>query len=65
MLGENTDSKISDIPCSNIFANISSRARDIKKNTNGATPNKKASTGSRNQHQNEKETDCMGEHIYQ
>ena len=30
VLEENTDRKISDIPCSNIFADISSRAREIK-----------------------------------
>ena len=30
VLEENIDSKISDAPCSNIFANISSRARKIK-----------------------------------
>ena len=30
ILVENTDSKISDIPCSNIFADISPRAREIK-----------------------------------
>ena len=30
VLEENIGSKISDIPCSNIFANISPRAREIK-----------------------------------
>ena len=30
ILAENTGSKISDIPCSNIFANVSPRAREIK-----------------------------------
>ena len=30
VLAENTCCKISDIPCSNIFANISPRARGIK-----------------------------------
>ena len=32
VLEENIGSKISDIPCSNIFANISPRAREIKEN---------------------------------
>ena len=30
VLAENIGSKISDIPCSNIFANVSPRAREIK-----------------------------------
>ena len=30
VLEENVSRKISDIPCSNIFTNMSSRARDIK-----------------------------------
>ena len=34
VLEENTDRKISDIPCSNIFADISSRAREIKERIN-------------------------------
>ena len=34
MLEENTGSKISDISCSNIFANISHRARETKEKIN-------------------------------
>ena len=34
ILEENTGSKISDISCSNIFADISPRAREIKENMN-------------------------------
>ena len=34
VLVENIGSKISDIPCSNIFANISPRAREIKEKIN-------------------------------
>ena len=34
VLEENIDSKISDIPRSNIFANISPRAREIKEKIN-------------------------------
>ena len=34
VLVENISSKISDIPCSNIFANISARAREIKEKIN-------------------------------
>ena len=34
VLEENTGSKISDIPCSNIFADISPRARGIKEKIN-------------------------------
>ena len=33
-LEENIGRKISDIPCSNIFTNISPRARDIKERIN-------------------------------
>ena len=32
--GENTGRKISDIPCSNIFTDMSPRARDIKERIN-------------------------------
>ena len=41
VLVENIGSKISDIPCSNIFADISPREREIKgkKKTNGTTSN--------------------------
>ena len=34
VLEENTGSKISDIPCSNIFTHISPKARDIKERIN-------------------------------
>ena len=34
VLEENIVSKMSDIPCSGIFADISPRAKDIKKRTN-------------------------------
>ena len=34
VLEENVGRKISDIPCSNIFTNMSPRARDIKERTN-------------------------------
>ena len=34
VLEENTGRKILDIPCSNIFANMSPRARDIKERIN-------------------------------
>ena len=34
VLEENIGRKVSDIPCSNIFADISSRARDIKEKIN-------------------------------
>ena len=34
VLKENIGSKISDIPCSNIFTDISPMARDIKENIN-------------------------------
>ena len=34
VLEENIGRKISDIPCSNIFINMSPRARDIKKRIN-------------------------------
>ena len=34
VLKENIDRQISDIPCSNIFTNTSSRARDIKESIN-------------------------------
>ena len=34
VLEENIDRKISDIPCSNIFTNVSPRARDIKERIN-------------------------------
>ena len=34
VLAENTDCKISDIPCTNIFADISPRAREIKERIN-------------------------------
>ena len=34
VLEENIGSKISYIPCSNIFAHISTRAREIKENIN-------------------------------
>ena len=37
-LEENIGRKISDIPCSNIFTNMSPRARDIKERTNEASP---------------------------
>ena len=39
VLEENIGSKISDIPRSNIFINISSRAREIKEKTNGTISN--------------------------
>ena len=40
VLVENMGSKISDIPCSNIFADISPREREIKeKKTSGTTSN--------------------------
>ena len=34
VLEENTGRKISDIPCSNIFTNMSPRAKDIKEKRN-------------------------------
>ena len=34
VLEENTGRKISDIPCSNIFTNMSPRARDVKERIN-------------------------------
>ena len=34
VLEENTGRKISDIPCSNIFTDTSSKARDIKERVN-------------------------------
>ena len=34
VLEENTGRKISDVPCSNIFTNVSPRARDIKERIN-------------------------------
>ena len=43
VLEENIGRKISDIPCSNIFTDMSPRARDIKERTNEASPKKKAS----------------------
>ena len=64
---ENIGSKISDIPQSNIFANISPRAREIKENINkwDYIKLKKLLHVKRYHHQNEKETNHMGEHICQ
>ena len=39
VLEENIGRKISAIPCSNIFADISPRARQIKEKINGTTSN--------------------------
>ena len=39
VLVENIGSKVSDIPCSNIFADISPQAREIKEKINWTTSN--------------------------
>ena len=66
VLGENIGRKISDIPRSNIFTNMSPRAMDIKKRVNKWDYIKLKSfcTVKRN-HENEKGNDCMGEHTCQ
>ena len=51
-LEENIGRKISDIPCSNIFTDMSPKARDIKerKKTNGISQIKKLLHSQRKQH---------------
>ena len=64
VLSENIGSKISYIPCSNIFANISPRSREIKEKLNKWDYIKWRSFCSAkdtNDHVNEKATKCMGE----
>ena len=67
ILEENTGSKISDLSCSNIFADISLRAREIKKLKKWTTSNIKSKSfcTAKETIIKMKGTHCMGEHIYQ
>ena len=66
ILGENIDSKISDIPLSNIFTDISPRTREMKeKNKQMGHQSKKLLHGQRHHHQNKKRANRMGKHICQ
>ena len=67
VLEENIGSKISDIPCNNIFANTSSRAREIKERINkwDYIKLKSFSMAKIKNWQNEQGTNYMGKHIYQ
>ena len=60
VLEENIGSKISDIPCTNIFADISARAREIKEKKKQRELHQ-----IKKFHQNEKGTHCTGEQICQ
>ena len=65
-LEEHIGSKISDISCSNIFADISPWAREMRAKSNKWDYIKlKSFCTARHHHQNEKGTDCMEEHICQ
>ena len=66
-LEANIGSKISDIPHSNIFANISPRAREIKEGLSKWDYIKLKSfcTTKRKHQQNDKGTNCMGKYICQ
>ena len=67
VLKENIGRKISDIPCSNIFMDMSSRARDIKERINkwDSIKLKKLLHGKRKHQLKEKVTNCMGKYICQ
>ena len=63
-LAENISSKISDIPCSNIFADVSPRGREIKEKTNKCNYIKWKSMAEETII-NMKRTNYMGEHFWQ
>ena len=65
-LEDNICNKISSISFSNIFVNISTKARETGKNEQtGLHQTKKLLHSKRNHQQNEKTTHCIGEHICQ
>ena len=67
LLEENIGRRISDIPCSNIFTDMSPRARDIKerKKQMGSHQNENLLQGYRKQQQNHKGPNCRGKYICQ
>ena len=67
ILEENIGYRISDISCSNIFANISPRSRKTKEKNKqmGLHQTMKFLHSKRNDQQNKKKTHCMGEHTCQ
>ena len=67
ILEGNIGSKITDIPCSNMFSDVSPWAREIKlKNKQmGLYQTKEHLRSKENHQQNKKTTHRMGEHIHQ
>ena len=66
VLEENISGKISDIPHSNIFTDMSPRARDIKERINKWDPIKiKSFCMAKENYYNKKKTNNMGKHICQ
>ena len=67
VLEENIDRKISDIPHSNIFTDMSPRASDIKERINkwDFIKIKSFCMAKKKNQQNEKGTNCMGKYICQ
>ena len=65
VLKENISSKMSDIPCSNIFTNISLSTREIKERINKLHYIKLKICTAKENIKNEKGTNCTGKHFCQ